>query len=257
VLIEIKSKVSMPQGVTIYQGDNNVDEIVISVDRYYGEYDIADFNAYLKIKYVDDSCNQIILKVEEKNQEKIVLKAKIDYNLTRIAGVLTCQPFFANDDNSLCFNASTFNLQVEPSIEAYETIEQEMLPGTLVTLQAELKLARQEFEESVANYDLGEFTYKNMNSTLNDIKSNSICYCRLINDNGQKESAFVITFIESQDTIKQTLIFVGEDGYFNKYCTRSCYIGVIEVWQDWTEDYLVTKNYVDSKIAELKSTILS
>ncbi len=256
MLVEIKSKVSMPQGVKIFQGDNNVDQILISVDRFYGEYDLADFNAYLKIKYVDDSCNQIILNETERSDDKIVVKAKIDGNLTRFAGELTCQPFFANDDNSLCFNASTFVLEVEPSIEAYETIEQDLLPGTLVTLQAELKLAKQEYEQSVAKSDLGEFSYEEMHEVFDKQKASGICKCILINESGLKESAILVTFRSGEFEAIQTLIMINESGFFTKICTRRGFFNVLDVWEEWKEDYIATKEYVDSKLNELKNSIL-
>ena len=147
--IEIKSKVSMPEGTKIFQGDCNVDEIEITVDRFYKEQDLAELNGYLKIKYIDDSCNQIRLKKRNFDEKKAVFYALIDKNLTKNVGTLLCQPYFANDDYSVCMSSSCFSLEIESSIQAYETIEQNMLPSTLETLEYELKITKQEFQKDI------------------------------------------------------------------------------------------------------------
>ncbi len=245
----------MPEGVKIFQGDNNMDKINISVDRFYGEHDLTEFNAYLKIKYVNDSCNQIYLNKLEETEDKLILQANIDNNLTRYAGELTCQPFFANDNNSQCFNASTFALEVEPSIEAYETIEQEVLPSTIITLQSELKSAQEKYEQSVAGFDLGEVAYQDLATAFDNVLSSGIYKFFAISESGAKEPGVLISNRITEEEGVQTMFYLDEDGAFTKIYTRRGYFNTFNIWEIWHGQKIATEEYVNQKIEELKASI--
>ena len=176
----------MPTGGKVFQGDNNMDFIVVEIDRFYGDYDLVDYNAYLKIKYVDDTCNQVLLNKIIERSDRLIYEAVIDSNFTRYPGEILCQPFFANQDKTMCFNASVFTMEIEGSIQAYETIEQNMVPGSLDTLESELKFARQELEQTVKKTELGDILEEELESTIFSLIDSAIFRFFVVKSNGFK-----------------------------------------------------------------------
>jgi len=266
--IEIKSKISMPQGTKIFQGDSNVDEIEITTDRYYKNFDLAEFNGYLKIKYTDDSCNQIKLVKKDFQNDFVIFYALIDKNLTRGVGSLLCQPYFANDDYSVCMSTSCFTLEIEPSIMAYETIEQNLLPNTLETLEYELKITKQEFQKDIyavegsnnaitsnavytmfKSVDLGAFKQEEYENTLNLLRESGIYKISLLSEDEKlKETRLVFANNFSFGFTKQTIFYYDSDHFLTKFATRGLSYLTGTAIEPWTEYQLATKSYIDEKL---------
>ena len=250
--IVIKSKVSMPSEGIIFQGDNNMDSILVQIDRFYGDYDLVNFNAYLKIKYTDDSCNQILLKKIIERSDKLIYEARIDTNFTRYPGEIFCQPCFSNDDGSLVFNASVFTMEIEGSINAYETIEQELLPGTLQTLEAELKFARAELEESKKSTELGVVKEADLETVLNGLTDTAIYRLMVEKSDGFIEPRVVFVNRVSTYLATQTMITNDEQNFTIKILSRTGSVASMVLWQLWEEKQFVSKDYVDEQFLALR-----
>ena len=273
--IEIKSKISMPQGTKIFQGDSNVDEIEITIDRYYKEYDLSTFNGYLKVKYVDDSCNQIRLIQKSFNDDIVVFYALIDKNLTRSVGTLICQPYFANDDYSVTMSSSCFNLDIEASIQAYETIEQNLLPSTLETLEYELKIAKQEFQKDIyategsnnaitsnavynmfKTVDLGAFKQEEYEHTLDYLRESGIYKISLLSqDEKLKETRLVFVNNFAFGFSKQTIFYYNTEHFLTRFATRGLSYLTATMFEPWTEYDIATKQYIDEKLGILEEDL--
>ena len=249
--VVIRSKISMPQGGKIFQGDKNMDYILVQIDRFYGDFDLVDYNAYLKIQYVDDSCNQIILDKIIERSDRLIYEAKIDDNFTRYPGEILCQPYFTNSDGTMCFNASVFTMEVESSIQAYETIEQDMLPGTLQTLEAELKYARQQIEDSMKS-ELGEVAEEDVESAIHNLTETAIYKFTVVKSDGYKEPRVLFVNRVDQYTATQTMLLADQNNFNLKYIARAGSVAAMTLWQVWTEYEYVSKEYVDFKFLELR-----
>lgn len=250
--VVIKSKVSMPEGGKIFQGDNNMDFIVVQIDRFYGDFDLVDYDAYLKIKYVDDTCNQVILNKIITRTDRLIYEARIDSNFTRFAGEILCQPYFCNKDKTMCFNASTFTMEIEGSIQAYETIAQEVLPGVIETLEAELKFARQEYEQSIKNFELGDISESEVENAINLLTDSAIYRFFVVKNDGYKEPRILFVNRFGNYEVTQTMLCADQTNCIKKIISRGGTIGSIIFWQLWSETEFVSKEYVDNKILDLR-----
>jgi len=267
--IEIKAKVSMPEGTKIFQGDNYVDEIVIKTDRFYKTIDMADLNGYLKIKYVDDSCNQVKLQKRETTEDYVLFFAKIDKNITKRVGTLICQPYFTDDKYTICMSTSCFPLEIESSIQVYETIEQILLPSTLEELEYELKVAIQEFQKDIyategsdnaitsnavytmfKSVDLGAFKQEEYDNVLLNLRESGIYKISLLNEESTiKETRLVCVFNYAFGFCTQTLFYFDTtDHKFTKIATRNLSYLTGEFIEPWVEDKIITKSSLEETL---------
>lgn len=137
MIVNVKSRVSMPQEDAVYESDSKMDKITVFCDRYYNGIDLSTFNAYLKIAYADGRKNVCNMSLEA--QENVIkMEMPIDRNITLVAGELQCQPMLKTDDGTTVFNASVFTLSIHESIQAYEYFDMNTLPSTTQELEKKM-----------------------------------------------------------------------------------------------------------------------
>ena len=274
--IEIKAKVSMPQGTKIFQGDCNVDEIVVTTDRVYNGQDISKLNGYIKIKYPDDSCNQIAMYKRDMQDNFVVFFAKIDKNITKNAGALVCQPYFTNDDFSVCMSATCFVLQIEPSIQAYETIEQNLLPNTIETLEYQLKITQQNFQKDIyavegsenaitsnavytmfKSVDLGAFKQAEFDEVLKKTRESGIYKISLLNEDSTLKQTMLLCVYEFDRGFCRQTLFSFEDKIKNFFKVSHRGIAYLTgtAIDLWTHDEIALKSYVDEKLGLIEDEL--
>ncbi len=108
-----KVKVS---GNAVYQGDGGVDCYVFEVAKDYGEVDLSQLSAYLKIAYSDEVGDMIPLEKEVVG-DVVKLTWKIEKSQTVISGKADCQIVFESDDGTTVFNSEVFELLIKKSVE--------------------------------------------------------------------------------------------------------------------------------------------
>lgn len=169
MIVNVKSRVSMPKEETVYEQDSKMDEITVFCDRYYNGIDLSTFNAYLKIGYADGRKNVCNMSIKAEN-DLIEMSMPIDKNITQVSGELECQPMLKSEDGTMVLNASVFNLTVKPSIRAYEYFDMNTLASTTQELEKKLtdaveKLTLDEYpqensEQAVASGGVYSFVKK-------------------------------------------------------------------------------------------------
>ena len=134
----IKSRTSMIKDYLIYQGDSKTEVLHIYCDRYYNGKDLSYLDGRLKIRYENDSYNVLWLYKAGVTDDEIIFYTDIDINLTAYAGKVVCQPMLATDDNLEIYNCSVFEINVKESINAYEALELQVTPSSIMSLEAKL-----------------------------------------------------------------------------------------------------------------------
>lgn len=131
----------------IYQGDSKTEALYIYCDRYYNGRDLSLLEGRLKLRYENDTYNVVWLIKKEVTENEIVFFTDIDRNLTIFAGRVICQPMIASEDNLEIYNCSTFEINVKESINAYESLELQVMPSSIMALESKLDGIISSFEK--------------------------------------------------------------------------------------------------------------
>ena len=171
--------------------------------------------------------------------------------------------------------SSCFNLEVEASIQAYETIEQSLLPSTLETLEYELKIAKQEFQKDIyaqqgsnnaitsdavynmfKSVDLGAFKQEEYEHTLDYLRESGIYKISLLSqDEKLKETRLVFVNNFAFGFSKQTIFYYDNQHFLTKFATRGVSYLTNTMYEPWTEFDIATKQYIDEKLGVLEEDL--
>lgn len=120
-----------------YQSDSGAGKYVFKVKRYYYSTDLSTLNAYLKIKFQDESTDKILLSEKVSDNDDLTITFVVSDAVTRVAGRAECQLCFENSDGSVTVNTEIFTVTILDSVEI-ESYGQTILPSAIRLLQTKL-----------------------------------------------------------------------------------------------------------------------
>lgn len=120
-----------------YQSDSGAGKYVFKVKRYYYSTDLSTLNAYLKIKFQDESTDKILLSEKVSDNDDLTITFVVSDAVTRVAGRAECQLCFENSDGSITVNTEIFTVTILDSVEI-ESYGQTILPSAIRLLQTKL-----------------------------------------------------------------------------------------------------------------------
>ena len=130
---KIIGKKAVLPAVTLMEGERMVDEITFLIDANYNGTDLSSMNAYANIERSDGSTDKILLETLL-TESVLSVKWVIDASVTAVAGELSAQISFVDDEGETVFATERFTLQINSSIDAYEDLT-DREPNALYRLQ--------------------------------------------------------------------------------------------------------------------------
>lgn len=126
------------ESMPTYRTDNGAGIYKFTLKRYYSGKDLSTLNAYLKIKFQDESTDKILLKNITSDDENVTAIFEVSNAFSRVSGDAECQLCFENVDGSITVNSRIFTVEILDSIEV-ESYGQTVLPSAIRLLQTKLQ----------------------------------------------------------------------------------------------------------------------